>query len=538
MVEDMKRSLRELVAVVLLLFGVLTISTVFITPWLPEDLLNRRLALLKAPFLIFYLLYVAALFLLGREALRKPPKSMFVLLVAAALALPFGVIYLAFGQVDMVSVLFHLQAGIFGLSPKMLQNEILTTLGCLCCLLVACYLVSAVHWMRHAPLVVAILLFFGNPYLLFQAKRWFLPVPDVNLTALVVEPKIAANPQPPDIVYIYLEGLDRRFFAPELGFETASLLRDLEEQGLSFTGIREMAGTGWSIAGMVASHCGVPLLPRGNLHDVIVESVGESFLPSLTCLSDLLVDQGYDATFVMGAEATFAGTAAFFRTHHYAKTIAQNDMESIFTPEEMKKADVSWFADDQMVFDVARMQYAAALAEDSPFLLTIATIGSHGALNYLSRDCTNGDQAALTRDLFHAANCMTDLTSRFVADVQEEHRLSGRQNGLRIILQSDHLNHGRSLLPSGAEIEVNTLILIGGAERGETNARPGTMLDVFPTVLDWLGFPADGGKAGLGVSLLSPDAGDTLVMKWGLPVLDRIVMNNIALFEEVWEGSH
>lgn len=63
------------------------------------------------------------------------------------------------------------------------------------------------------------------------------------------------------------------------------------------------------------------------------------------------------------------------------------------------------------------------------------------------------------------------------------------------------------------------------------------MLDVFPTLLDWLGFPADGGKAGLGVSLLSADAEDTLVKKWDLPVLDRIVMSNITLFEEVWKGS-
>jgi phosphoglycerol transferase len=521
-----------------MLLGVLVVSTVFITPWLPENLLNARLALLKAPFLIFDLLYVAALFLLGRRALRKPPVSMILLLVAAVVALPFGAIYLAFGEVDMVSVLFHLQAGVFGLGPTALQTEILTTLGCLCCLLVACYLVSAVHWMRHVPLVVAALLFLGNPYVLFQAKRFFLPVPDVDLVARVVMPKIAINPLPPDIVYIYLEGLDRRFLAPELGAETAAYLRELEGQGLSFTGIRQVAGTGWTIAGMVASHCGVPLLPRGNLHDVIVESVGESFLPALTCLSDLLVDHGYDATFIMGAEARFAGTDAFFRTHRYSKTITQKDMASLFSPEEMKKADVTWYSDDQMVLDAARTRFSAALAKDAPFLLTIATIGSHGVLSYLSRDCTADGQAALTGDLFYAADCMIGLTSRFVADVQELHRQSGRQNGLRIILQSDHLNHGRSLLPSGPDVEVNTLILIGGPERGQTNTRPGTMLDVFPTLLDWLGFPADGGKAGLGVSLLSPDAGDTLVMAWNLPVLDRIVMNNIALFEKVWEGSH
>lgn len=534
----MNRFTRELVAVVLLLVGVLVVSTAFITPWLPENLLQARLALPSAPFLIFYLLYVSALFLLGREALRRPSFSMIVLVISAAVALPFGVIYLAFGQVDMVSVLFHMQAGTFGVGPKALQTEILTTLGCLSCLVVACYLIGAVYWMRHVPLVVALLLFLANPYLIFQAKRWLLPVPDVDLTAMVTKPKIAGNPAPPDIVYIYLEGLDRRFLSPDLDRETAAYLHDLEVQGLSFTDIRQMAGTGWSIAGMVASHCGVPLLPRGNLHDAIVEAVGDKFLPALTCLSDLLVDQGYDATFVMGAEARFAGTAAFYRTHGYSKTIAQKDMATLFTPEEVKQADVSWYADDQMVLDAARKEYTAALANDAPFLLTIATIGSHGTLNYLSRDCTKSGRAALSEDLFLAARCMIGLTSRFVAEIQEQHRHSGRKNGLRIILQSDHLNHGRSLLPSGAEIEVNTLILIGGPEQGQMNNRPGTMVDVYPTLLDWLGFPAEGGRAGLGVSLLAPEAGDTLVKTWGLPVLDRIVMNNIALFDKVWAGSH
>jgi phosphoglycerol transferase len=412
--------MREYLAVFLLGIGILVISTVFVTPWLPEAWLNARLHLLRAPFLIFYLIYLAALFLLGRKALRRPPLSMIFLIIAAVTAFPFGVIFLAFGEVDMISVLFHLQAGVFGLGPGALKTEILTTLGCLCCLIVACYLISAVPWMRHVPWVAGMLLVLGNPYLLFQVKRWLLPVPDVDLTAYVAGPKIAANPQPPDIVYIYLEGLDRRFLDPALGPETATTLGEMEGQGLSFSGIGQVAGTGWSIAGMVASQCGMPLLPRGNLHDVIVESVGESFLPSLTCLGDLLVGQGYEATFIMGAEARFAGTAAFFRTHGYARTITKQDMASAFTPDEVKAADVTWYVDDQMVFDVARAQFAKALTQEPPFLMTIATIGAHGKLSYLSRDCTRNGQAVTTSDVFAAAQCMVGLTARFVADAQDE----------------------------------------------------------------------------------------------------------------------
>lgn len=501
---------------------------VLVAPWL----------LVKRPILVFSGLLLGAIVLLGRKSLRKPRISLIFVLISAALALPFVVVYRAFGEVDMVSFLFHVNAGITGVSPWMLRDEIQISLCALISIILITHLLGSYPRLRHLPILVAGLLVLGNPFITFHAKRLLQPVPDVDLAAKVVTPQIAANPLPPDIVYIYLEGLDRRFFDPDLGAETAKALRALEGQGLSFTDIRQIAGTGWSIAGMVASQCGVPLLPRGYLSNDIIESVDDRFLPGVTCLGDLLAGQSYRRTFVMGAEAKFAGTAAFYLTHHYEKAIAQKDMMTIFSPAEVAKASVVWFSDDQMVYDVARMEFADALKAESPLLLTIATIGPHGVLpNYLSRQCTSDGQAAHTDDVFEAARCLMGLTEQLVADLQESHRKSGRPNDLRIILQSDHLNHGRKALPDDPRLALNTLILIGGPEKGVSNARPGSMLDVYPTVLDWLGFTVVGGKAGLGVSLISPEAGEALAANWDLPVLDRIVMHNMAMFEGLWEGS-
>lgn len=532
------RPVRDVLAVLVLLFGSAVVVVLFVMPWLPAPVKLVSLGVVSQPAPIFAGTIAAAIVLLGRKAWRLPSVSMIFMTLAAAAALPFGVIYRAFGQVDMMAFLFHAQAGIAGVRPEMMRNHILATLFTLIGILLICYLASSVRWMRHLPLVVGLLLVVFHPFIVFQAKRLLLPVPDVDLAARLIEPEIAENLLPPDIVHIYLEGVDRRFFAPHLGPETASMLHALEAQGLSFTDIREVTGTGWSIAGMVASQCGVPLLPRGNLNNDIIESIGESFLPGVTCLGDLLAERGYLQTFVMGAEAKFAGTAAFYVTHRYQKTVAQKDMAAIFPAEELQKASVTWFADDQMVYDVARTEFADALDRDAPFLLTIATIGPHGVPNYLSRQCTADGQAVFTDDVFVAAHCLMGMTAQLVADFQDIHRQSGRPGELRIILQSDHLNHARHLLPGDAALKVNTVILIGGPDRGVSNARPGTMLDVFPTLLDWLGFRVAGGKAGLGVSLLSPYAGDSLVDIWDLPVLDRIVMNNIPMFETLWEGSH
>lgn len=519
--------LRDRLAVLLLLFSAGLAAMVLVAPWL----------VLHQPFVVFSGLLLLAILLLGRKALRRPPISLLFVLIAAGLTMPFVVVYRAFGQIDMISFLFHAKAGIAGVSPWMLRDEILITLCALISVSLVTYLLSSMPRLRYLPPLVAALLVLTNPYVMFQAKILLQPVPDVDLAAMVVTPQTAMNPQPPDIVHIYLEGLDRRFLDPTLEPVTANTLQALEAQGLSFTDVRQVAGTGWSIAGMVASQCGVPLVPRGFLKNEVTESIADRFLPGVTCLGDILAKQNYRKTFVMGSEVQFAAIGTFFRTHQYQKSIAQKEMQEIFTPEELAKASVVWFSDDQMVYDVARMEFAEALRDDRPFMLTLSTVGPHGVPNYLSRQCTSDGQAVQTTDILAAARCLTGLTAELVAEMQESHQRSERPNGLRFILQSDHLNHGHQVLSDDPKILVNTVILIGGPEKAVLNDQTGTMLDVYPTLLDWLGFPAAGGKAGLGVSLLSSDAGDTLVETWELPVLDRIVMNNMAMFEKLWEGS-
>lgn len=494
--------------------------------------------LIRQPVLIFVLCLAGSLWLSGRSVLRRPRLIMLLPLIAAALAWPFAVIYRAFGQVDMVSFLFHAQAGITGVSPWMLRDEILVTLAALLGILVICWLLAARPALRHLPPVVALMFLLGNPWLIFEARNLLYPVPDVDLATLLKRPEIRPRQLPPDIVHIYMEGTDRRFLDPGLDPETAATLTGLESQGLSFTGIREVAGTGWSIAGTVASQCGVPLMPRGLLDFSIIEGISQSFMPEVTCLGDLLAEQGYRQGFVMGADGRFAGTIAFFTTHGYGRSVTQKDIPGMFPPAEVEAASATWFSDDQMVYDAARQEFAAGLAGDAPFTLTIVTIGPHGVPSYLSRRCTAQGQAQNTMDVVGAARCLTALTRDLVADLQEMHRRSGRQNELRIILQSDHLNHARKAFPDSSREVANFLVLIGGSGAGEQNNRSGTMMDVYPTLLDWLGYPGAGGRAGLGVSLTGQDGAKTLAESWDLPVLDRIIMRNLPLFETLWTGSH
>lgn len=64
------------------------------------------------------------------------------------------------------------------------------------------------------------------------------------------------------------------------------------------------------------------------------------------------------------------------------------------------------------------------------------------------------------------------------------------------------------------------------------------MMDVYPTILAWLGFVAPDARAGLGRSLIAEGAGPSLVAEFGAEGFDRLIRRNVAMFGRLWEGSH
>jgi phosphoglycerol transferase len=126
---------------------------------------------------------------------------------------------------------------------------------------------------------------------------------------------------------------------------------------------------------------------------------------------------------------------------------------------------------------------------------------------------------------------LIDEVTGFLDHIRAEQAATGRD--LRIVLLSDHLNHTATLPKAGEGFAgFNTVILCGDPQRrGEVIDKPGSMVDVFPTLLDWLGW-SDAAAAGLGRSLLS-DA-PTLVEEFGIAALDRMVTGDAGFSKLVW----
>ena len=61
------------------------------------------------------------------------------------------------------------------------------------------------------------------------------------------------------------------------------------------------------------------------------------------------------------------------------------------------------------------------------------------------------------------------------------------------------------------------------------------MIDIYPTLLEALGYRLEGGRANMGVSLFAAD--QNLTERLGLGALNEAVQGNYRLQEYLWDGA-
>ncbi|MCP4216147.1 MAG: sulfatase-like hydrolase/transferase, partial [bacterium] len=118
-------------------------------------------------------------------------------------------------------------------------------------------------------------------------------------------------PHKKNIVYLYLESFERTFLDGKQFPGLAPNIKELEKQGLAFTNIGDAYGTRWTIAGMVASQCGLPLEPMPYVNRP------DTFMPKAICLSNTLKQNGYVTSYLGGASLRFGGKGNFYKTHQF-----------------------------------------------------------------------------------------------------------------------------------------------------------------------------------------------------------------------------
>lgn len=328
----------------------------------------------------------------------------------------------------------------------------------------------------------------------------------------------------PNIMHIYLESAERTFLENGYFEDVIDPLLEMENRGFSATNIKQVANTDWTIAGMVSSSCGVPLIAPW-LASKNHYTGGTEFMPAAECLPKLLQEVGYSTHFIKGGELQFAGTASFLKQHGFQNRIGMHSLLPKYR-EHM----AGWGVSDGGVLEEAEQLYRSLLSRTEPFYQVILTVGGHAPNGILAKPCLEGSVKLLAKlEIVRGVECANKLVHSLLARLEDE----GLLENTIVIIQSDHLSMGSDATPilKGFSRK-NFFMAFGPGIESRTTDRQGSMFDVYPTILELIGLPAENDRAGLGVSLLSDKP--NLIEAWGEDTLSRSIKSDVELRRYLW----
>lgn len=355
-----------------------------------------------------------------------------------------------------------------------------------------------------------------------RLQRQLAPA-DGRSVATEYRPPSGTLERPKNIVWIYGESLERTYLDQDAFPGLMPELARLVAQGLDFRDVASPQGTGWTIAGIVASMCGVPLTAaRGDEN-----SLGRmrEFLPGARCLPEFLAEQGYRNVFLGGADSNFAAKGRFLRQHGFHEVRDRDH----YLATGIDPAHFShWGLHDDVLLEDAFDTFMELSATGQPFLLSALTMDTHHPAGHLPVAC-HDLRGTGEVGLIDALACSDRLVSRLV----ERIRTSPYAADTIIVLASDHLAMPNDLTAVLRDLRRENLLLflVPGMPARQFTV-PGSVLDSGATLLSLLDPRHD--ALGFGRSLLAPAAdGGTRAALAG----DEAFAPYLAYARSLWTGG-
>ncbi len=298
----------------------------------------------------------------------------------------------------------------------------------------------------------------------------------------------------PNLVYIYAESLERTYFDNQAFPDLAPELNAVKRDALDFSATEQLPGTEYTIAGIVASQCGIPLFAP---FDGNASSSLSTFYPQNICLGDILKAAGYQNYFYQGSSLNFAGKNLFFSSHGFDHLYGFNELKEVVADKKYRN-DWGWY--DDTVLDQVFDKYLALSQSNQPFSLFALTVDTHHPDGFISRTCQRKSYLVDGKDnkSFAAVACSQEHIARLINRI----RATPYFKNTIIVVSSDHLAMNNTAWKALNLHPRNDLffMLRGDKPGGELLTGKRSTLDNGATVLDALG----GDNAiGLGRSSLS-----------------------------------
>ena len=300
--------------------------------------------------------------------------------------------------------------------------------------------------------------------------------------------------KPKNLMLIYVESLEDTY--KDKAIFGKNLLKSLDKvNGVSFGEFKQAPGTHWTIAGITSTQCGLPL-KNVSLYDGNDQGQNiKSFLPNAICLGDILHDAGYYNVYMGGDALAFAGKGKFFQDHHYDEVYGREELKQGLSAKDMN----FWGLYDDDLFVLVKAKLKQLHAKSQPFNLTITTIDTHGPDGHFSQYCKKHGVTEFKG--------IVECTSKQVANFVQFMQKSGYLKDTKVVILGDHLamhNPVHKKLNSAKQRYIYNRFI---SNKLVTKNRENILhFDLFPTILEFIGFKIEGGKLGLGFSAIGKDS--------------------------------
>ena len=333
-----------------------------------------------------------------------------------------------------------------------------------------------------------------------------------------------------NLILIYLESMENTFLSKQRGgaldYNLIPELDELASKNYNFSqtsgigGPINPYGTGWTIGAIFASTSGLPLcLPiEGNSY-----SGYGSFAPGAYTLGDILQQQKYNLTFLVGSDSTFAGRKDYMLYHGNYRVLDVNTAErDKIIPKGYR---VWWGYEDKYLFKYAKNELKQLDGKGAPFMLSMLTVDTHHIGGYKCDLCQNKYE----ENLENVVACSSRQLGAFVQWIQKQKFYKNTT----IVLIGDHLSMDPEYFnrfPETFERRVYNVFINPSLAPKKLKHREFTTFDLFPTILASIGVKIKGNRLAFGTNLFSGER--TLVEKIGIDTLNKELSKYSSFYED------
>lgn len=432
-----------------------------------------------------------------------------------------------FGTFDIGALLFHIEMGVENTAADGVFYKVAARYFLLFALLSISliYLISRFHVIELMDKLVAIPILLSTPLAAYLLGAIYY----LEYTAVMaplfhdVSANLKLKQPPKNIIMIYAESGERTYQYLENGANIYAPMIAVANRGLEAVNVEQVTNTGWTVAGLIASQCGTSLQPLGLMrHNNFKQR--KDFLPGIVCLSDILFEQGYINEFFNGADLAFAGMNNFLDQHNYQRS---NGLHAYHN--KVGEYTNSWGLYDDTLLEAAVTKVQALRQQEKPFLFTVMTIGGHSPDGHVTKKCKDELKPASSIEILFAVQCMGHHIKEFIDTLENK----GLLENTILVVMSDHLVMATEVSVQLDDHERrNFFTIIGDGVDVGINDKLMATFDIFPTVLDVLGFDIPDQRAGLGISMFSDKP--SLVEQYGNEQLNKMLEFDQSLAKKIW----